>query len=596
VLDIDENDGGKGPMTKSSDDYLYFDEESHPVVPTGLDLLLYEPGKPANERTLPRGRFVAGAAAGGLALLGAGSLARASLAAKPLQGLARQGILAWETDAEPAQMNPIGPANDPPVRFPTLWNSSSLFRFTNRVQGAEFDLARAFKVARDGSYWDVFLRPGVTWHDGTPFTAADVAATYNTTATPSYGSAWVGFMSLFASAEVIDPLTVRMHMKQTATWWIYTMAALPIVKAADAPNKDALATKPMGTGPFVLQQWNQGDRMIFTPNTSYYGNSSNKFKRGLPKLKGVQYITVPDANVRMIDLRNGMSALTAAVPPQALKGLQNNHGIKVYGAKNTPNRLVYFIPQAPDYAPAPAPAGSKPRPEWADVNNRKALAYALDRQAIAEVAFAGRAEPATSALAPGSLFYDPNTTGYGPRADVAKAKAFLNAASIPITRTLDFIVRGTAAGPTLDAATIMQANWKAIGINVNIMPVDGATQTALGRIQNFDISMLSSVTGPSAGRSPNSWLVKLTPNTASYGLRGYPDSVIKPLVDTITGALDRTKVQAAMEQLQQIEIDSCCQVGVVYPDYYEAQGVPLSNYGILNLGYLPYRVDEAQIV
>jgi hypothetical protein len=54
-------------------------------------------------------------------------------------------------------------------------------------------------------------------------------------------------------------------------------------------------------------------------------------------------------------------------------------------------------------------------------------------------------------------------------------------------------------------------------------------------------------------------------------------------------------VQAAMNRLQQIEIDLCCHIGVVYPDYFEAQGVPLSNYGVLNLGYLPYRVDEARI-
>jgi hypothetical protein len=51
-----------------------------------------------------------------------------------------------------------------------------------------------------------------------------------------------------------------------------------------------------------------------------------------------------------------------------------------------------------------------------------------------------------------------------------------------------------------------------------------------------------------------------------------------------------------MNQVQQIEIDQCCDVGVVYPDYFEAQGVPLADYGIVNLGYLPYQVERARIV
>jgi peptide/nickel transport system substrate-binding protein len=585
----------------STDDFVVITEETHPVIPAGLDLFLHEPGAESGTSQISRRAFLAGAAGGMAFLAGGGGMAEAAMRssraayAKPLTGLAAQGILEWDSAGEPAQLNPIGPANDPTIRRPTVWNSSSLFRFRNAQEGVVFDLAKGFKVARDGSYWDVFLRPGVTWHDGSPFTAQDVATTYNTVADVSYGSTWTGFFSRFGSAEVIDNLTVRMHMKQDATWWIYLMAGLPIVKASEALNKTQLATKPTGTGPFTLTQWNNGDRMIFTPNTSFYGDSNNRFKRGLPRTKGLQYVIVPDANTRMINLVNGASALTADVPPAALRGLRNNHGVKVYSATNTPNRLFYYHPNSANYAPAPAPAGAKPRPEWADINNRKALAYALDRTEIAKVAFAGQAVPATSTLGIGSLFYNPKLVGYGPTANVAKAKAFLNAASVKINRTLDFIISGTAAGPTLDAATIMQANWKAIGVDVNITPLDAATASLYGRTQNFDISLLNTVTGATSGRSPNSWLVFLTPGGTAFHYQTYPPE-LQQNINTINGSLTRADVQKAMDWVQQFEIDQCVTVGVVYPSYFEAQGVPLASYGVMNLGHVPYRVEEAAII
>ena len=585
----------------SNDEYVYFDERTHPVLPEGLDMLRYEAGSAASEHAMSRARFIAGTAGGIAALAGAGALARgasaasAQLSSKPLTGLAAQGILAWNTAVEPTQLNPIGVANDPSIRFPTLWNSSSLFRFSNRTRGVEFDLAHAFNAARDGSKWDIFLRPNVTWHDGTPLTAADVAATYNAVITPSVGSVWAGFTSYLGSAEALDNLTVRFHMKSTATWWIYTMAAIPIVQAAQVQNPSALATNPVGTGPFALSQWNRGQNMVFTPNTKFYGDTSNKFKSGLPKVKGLQYVIVPDVNTQVINLINGQCALTAAITPAQALGLNAHHGIKIYQAANTPNRVYYRLPMEPTYSLAPAPAGSKPRPEWADVNNRKALAYALDRETIVKVAFAGKAIPATSALGAGTLYYNPKIKGYGPKADVALAKRFLAAANPQIQRPLDLIVASSAGQAALDAVTIMQSNWQAIGIDVNINITDATTVSVMGKAQNYDMWVLNTVTGPSGGRSPNSWLFSITPNTTYFNLRNAPAN-FPSLISTINTSLDDKQVQAAMNQVQQIEIDQCCDVGVVYPNYFEAQGVPLSNYGVLNLGYLPYKVEDAQIV
>ena len=164
------------------------------------------------------------------------------------------------------------------------WNASSLFYEplvwfdpqANMVPALarEVPSVKNGGVAKDGTSVTWKLKPGVSWHDGKPFTADDVVFNWEYTADPATGSPAVGVWRNVKQVEALDPLTVKFVFTQPTPYWLMTSAIMPRhifepykgAKSREAPNN----LKPIGTGPYRFVDFKPGDLLRAELNPSYH--------------------------------------------------------------------------------------------------------------------------------------------------------------------------------------------------------------------------------------------------------------------------------------------------------------------------------------
>lgn len=137
----------------------------------------------------------------------------------------------------------------------------------------EKDLATDYQVSDDGMTWTVTIRDDVKFTDGEPLLAEDVAFTYNTCRDNSS----VNDFTMLKEAAVLNDTTVEFHMTRPFAIWPYTMAVVGIVP--EHAYGETYGQNPVGSGPYVMKQWDQGQQVIFEANPDYYGEE--------PKMKKV---------------------------------------------------------------------------------------------------------------------------------------------------------------------------------------------------------------------------------------------------------------------------------------------------------------------
>jgi peptide/nickel transport system substrate-binding protein len=535
------------------------------------------PGFDLHRTPVSRRKFLsaASAVAGSALLYGCGGTSSGGASKKQLSGLAAQDILVWDTQAEATNINPIGPNNFPAVRRVQIWTSNGLLRHTNTRGVYSPDLATKIPtLSADGLTYDFPLRHGVLWSDGTPFTADDVVATMNAVLNPKYASAWSANLVNVGTVEKLDDYTVRVHNKRADRFWQNPFASIPIVKATEVNNQNLLANKPTGTGPFKVVQKIPGDKIVFAPNEHY-------FKTGLPRVKGLQYPLVPVAATIQVNLANGLAALSSDVPYSAVKAVESR-GVKVTVDTKSPTRqYMYFN------------TGKRPD-TLGDVNFRQALAWAMDRQQVLDVCYAGLGVVAQTEYTPNTDFYDPSIKMYGPGPNVAKAKALLAQATKKPTKPLQLVVQNTP--DYTDAATVLQANWEAIGVPTVVEQKDIADWSDTFSSGDFDLIMVNDFLGTGPAWTPQFIFGVYRTGAALNFVPGTHDPALDALIDTGVKSQDDATAQAAWSKIQQWLLDNAYSLCTCHPAYVEANGVPLANYTVSALGNVPLSVEDASIV
>ena len=128
-----------------------------------------------------------------------------------------------------------------------------------------YDLATDVSVSEDGMVWTVTIRDDVKFTDGESLTASDVAFTYNTVKETSS----VNDFTMLKEAVAVDDTTVEFHMEKEYSIWPYTMAIVGIVpEHAYGPD---YGLNPIGSGRYIMKQWDKGQQIIFEANPDYYG-------------------------------------------------------------------------------------------------------------------------------------------------------------------------------------------------------------------------------------------------------------------------------------------------------------------------------------
>lgn len=233
-----------------------------------------------------------------------------------------------------------------------------------------YDLATDLSVSADGLVWTATLRQDAYFSDGEQLTAEDVAFTYNTAKQEST----VNDFTMLEEAVVIDEFTVEFHLNQPYSIWPYTMANLGIVPAhAYGPD---YGRQPIGSGRYLLSQWDRGQQLILTANPDYYGEE-------VQMKKVVLLFMEEDAALAAVRAGQVDLAYTAATYSQ-----QQMAGYQLLACDTVDNRGVNLPAQAFD--------GSKGNDFTADPLVRQAINLGLDRQQIIDHVLNGYGSPAYS--------------------------------------------------------------------------------------------------------------------------------------------------------------------------------------------------------
>ncbi|WP_238005830.1 ABC transporter substrate-binding protein [Dactylosporangium sp. AC04546] len=261
-------------------------------------------------------------------------------------------------------------------------------------------------VSADGRTVTAKLRDGVVFHDGSPFTSADVVFTYQAVLDPKVDSTLRSDLDMLASVAAPDPSTVVFTLKYAYAPFVQRLA-LGIVPAKALQgqdiNKAAFNQQPIGTGPYRVDSWTAGDRLVLTANDRYYG--------GKPANQRVVVAFVADDNVRAQRARAGeFDAVELA--PKLAAGFGAVAGFRVERVSSA------------DYRGVMLPMGN---PVTGDVAVRKALNVLVDRRAMVDGILGGAGEPAFGPVPQSSPFADAVVVGKD-TADAAAAAALLDAA------------------------------------------------------------------------------------------------------------------------------------------------------------------------
>ena len=322
-------------------------------------------------------------------------------------------------------------------------------------------LAESWTVSPDQLAWTFHLRRGVTFHDGSPFTADDVVYSYRRIIDEKLANA--DKLSAVSGITASDKSTVIITLKQPTPNLLTNLGGfkgLAIVQRRNVESGE-IATHPVGTGPFAFQSQKSGDSITLEANPTYWA--------GAPKVSGVTFRFISEPSTALSALQAGEIDWTDSIPAQRVAQLKDDDSITL---ATTPSIDYWYL------------ALNEARAPWHDVRVRQAIAYAIDRDAIVQATSYGTAVANQLAIPKGNPWYTPYDTY---RHDIERAKGLLrDAGAAP--KTLDMLVT-TEYPETVTAAQIIADNLAPLGITVNIRTVDFATW--LDEQNNGHFDMLS---------------------------------------------------------------------------------------------------------
>ncbi len=314
------------------------------------------------------------------------------------------------------------------------------------------------------------LRPGVRFQDGTRLTAADVVATYRYVMDPAHGCPAVGALDALASVEAPDARTVVFRLKRVYVSFPFqlTMGILPEALAGE----EDLGDRVVGTGPYRLAAFRPGEEVVLEAFPEHFA--------GRPFLERIRFRIVGNATTRLLEIRSGgLDLLQNAVPPYAVKFLRRDPGLRVIVAPGSSYQYLGFNLEDPILA---------------DVRVRRAIAFAIDREALISFALAGLARPAYGLLPPEHWAHNPDVPRYG--YDPARARRLLDEAGHPDPDGDGPAVRFRLSYKTstdktaLEVAHVIADQLRKVGIGVEVRSFEWGTFFADVKKGDFQLMSL----------------------------------------------------------------------------------------------------------
>ena len=419
-------------------------------------------------------------------------------------------------------------------------------------------LASEYSSSDDGLVWTFTLRDGVTFSDGTPLTPADVVFSLQRHLDIG-GPLPLG--APITSIEAQGENTVVITLSAPYTPFAAELAGFSngiVPKDLGGVDEATFFKNPVGTGPFVVDEWTEVGDISFTANESYWQD-------GKPYLDEVVYRLVQDDNQLVAQLQAGQVDVIDSVSSANVATLQSNTSLAVSITPGWQVEELFF---------------NTLDEHFKDRDVRRAISYALDREGIVQATSFGTAEVAGSVLPPSIPGYDDSITTLD--YDVEAAKDAIADSAYPDGFSTSLLI---ASGNDLRAqeAQIIQAQLAEIGITVQIESIDLAAFRE--RFRAFDYSfMLNGATSDAA--DPNGIVTfQADPEggTNGYWTHYSNDEVTQLITEgrTLPDGDERTQVYS---QIQQLIADDAPFIPLSYPSNIKASSAKVQGLTVLPNG------------
>jgi len=270
----------------------------------------------------------------------------------------------------------------------------------------EGDLAESWEISEDNLTFTFHLRKGVKWHDGAPFTSADVLFTYELLIDPETPTAYADRYLQVAAASAPDPYTfVVRYDKPLASAlisWGFSIHPKHLLEGVEI-TRSPLSRSPVGTGPYRFVEWLPGEKVVLESNPEYY--------EGQPNIKRIVYRVIPDESTMFLELKAGGLDYMGLSPLQYAR-MTDSESFKERFNKY---RFAAFAYTYLGY--------NLRHPLFKDKRVRQALAHAINKQEIIDGVLLGLGQVATGPYKPGTWPHNPDVKRY--EFDPEKAKKLL---------------------------------------------------------------------------------------------------------------------------------------------------------------------------
>jgi peptide/nickel transport system substrate-binding protein len=461
----------------------------------------------------------------------------------------RGGVLKAGLSADPSSLDPHK-TTDTTTRniFENVYDTLVAFDPHGNIVPS---LAERWENPDDTTY--VFhLREDVVFHDGSPFTADDVVFSIERIRDPDTGSPWASNFDSVESVTAQDPHTVVFKLKEPFAPFLDNLGLTFIaMMSKEALGEDGDASKTIvGTGPFKFVEFIPGQRLRVERNENYW-------KPGLPYLDGIDFIPFPDAVAKVAALRTGSADWIEYVPEADVEALQDDPDITILGGLGTNYRGIYF---------------NTARPPFDDVRVRQAIAWALDRQEIVDVALFGVGGTVLEGgpIPPGNWAHIDYQKYHQ---DYDMAKKLLAEAGYPDGFEAEMLVN-TNFSEVREPCLVIQQQVKPIGINFTLKMDEWVSYIKEVEDGNYGITCL----GNSGKSDPDTYLYQDFHSKVGNNLYNWANPEFDALVEEGRRTLDQDKRYEIYEKAQNILIEEVPVAFTFASNQYEAMRADVKGY------------------
>nr|WP_191276128.1 glutathione ABC transporter substrate-binding protein [Neobacillus kokaensis] len=429
-------------------------------------------------------------------------------------------------------------------------------------------LAKEWKIVNDTT-WEFKLRDDVTFHDGTPFNAEAVKVTFDRLLDPKTQSPQREKFAMIKEVKIVDDYTVQLLLEYPYAPLLSILASQEgsiISPKAIKENPENLAKLPVGTGPFVFEDWKSGQEISLKKNDKYWGKK--------PNIDRVVFKVVPEDTTRLAMIETGEAHINDQVPVTEIERIEASNTMGLYRTEGLAVEFLGF--------------NVKKKP-FDDVRVRKAISHAIEREAIIKGVYNNVGTLANVAMSPKVFGYSDKVKPYS--YDLNEAKQLLKEAGYE--KGLEITLLTSDRKERVNMAEVIQSQLKGIGVNVKIQVMEYGAFIEM--LNNGEHQMVINGWGNATGDGDYNQYNLF--HSSSQGPAGnhfyYSNPNVDKLIDEARKETDESKRLKLYEEVMQKEMDDAVYIPIRNYEHLAAYNKNVSGFWLNAANYL--MIDDVVI-